>query len=242
MPFKRQDNIFILADMQLRKSQSNNSNQNNAKYANQNNAKSAKENTDNTMDFTNTTDRPHITTGWGFLKKFFRENKNGILKPLEIANSPNIPRRLRRSSLGDHSISNKNALRRKNSLKEVARKNSAINTNENLLYFAVVEKDFSTLNKLFANGNVDVNFMRPPGLASLHLACVTGHVKVIEVLTENGADIRLKTSSGLTPLQIANTFGHFEAAQYLILQGADSRDVQNGIVVNQMFNENVFDN
>lgn len=108
------------------------------------------------------------------------------------------------------------------------RKFSTANTQENLLHFAVLEKDIITLTKILDANKVDINFMRPPGLSALHQACVTGDVRVIKLLTQHGADLNLKTWSGLSPLQIATLFGHFEAAQLLIQEGANSIDVQNG--------------
>jgi len=191
---------------------------------------------------------PSPQSSWGFIRKLFRENKpSGVVKALDSpTDSPNIPRKLRRASLGDRGISTKNThiishkkentaaekaiiKQRKTSFGSARRKFSGTHSTENLLHYAVAEKDMATLNKLFQNAVIDINYMRTPGVSPLHLACIAGHLCVITLLTENGADLKLKTWSGLTALQIANMFGHFEVAQYLISQGADYRDVQNGV-------------
>ena len=224
---KRQDNVFIVADMQLRKDIELQKSDDSTKPT-QGDVEDLPVNNSNIM-------RPASPTGWGFLKKLFRENKStGMTKSMEVAsNSPNIPRKLRRASLADHGISTKQITvkkERRPSFSQSMRKlSSGSNAFENALHFAVVEKDLSTINKLLDNLKVDVNFMKPPGLSPLHLACVAGHLKVIKLLIDHGANLTLKTWSGLTSLQIANMFGHFEVCQYLIEKGADYRDVQNGV-------------
>jgi hypothetical protein len=55
---------------------------------------------------------------------------------------------------------------------------------------------------------------------SLHDAA-NGHVEVLTVLVELGADKEAKTANGVTPLHMAAINGHVEALTVLAQQGAD---------------------
>jgi len=56
---------------------------------------------------------------------------------------------------------------------------------------------------------------------TLHNACSTGHVDVVKLLLENGADIELRNNGGLTPLHIACfTGGNVEIVKILLAKGS----------------------
>jgi uncharacterized protein len=64
------------------------------------------------------------------------------------------------------------------------------------------------------------SLMRPNryGDTALHLAASQGHIQMVKLLVDSGAEIN---SSGWTPLQYAIYSGHLEIASYLIDKGAD---------------------
>ena len=106
-------------------------------------------------------------------------------------------------------------------------------TQENLLHYHVSHQDYSALEKLFSESadTIDINYMRPPGVAALHQACALGNVKIVSLLIQRGADLQQKTWSGLSPLKIAVLSGGFEVAQYLVSVGANSDDIKDGCQV-----------
>jgi ankyrin repeat protein len=69
-----------------------------------------------------------------------------------------------------------------------------------------------------------VNGISSHGLAPLHVACMTGHLKVVEwLLLEGGADVMPSASrpAGATPLHVAAHAGHFDIVKWLVRHGAD---------------------
>jgi ankyrin repeat protein len=59
------------------------------------------------------------------------------------------------------------------------------------------------------------------GLMALHCAAEHGHVEVLRVLLELGADKQAKASRGGTALHAAAFNGHVEAIKALVQMGAD---------------------
>lgn len=53
------------------------------------------------------------------------------------------------------------------------------------------------------------------GETALHIATREGHLPIVRLLVESGADIRLATHGGLRPLHIAAMFGHVDIVHYL---------------------------
>ena len=59
-------------------------------------------------------------------------------------------------------------------------------------------------------------------MTPLHYASQGGHVEVIKVLTDLGANTDMKTNgSGYTPLHLAASSGHRDCVQVLVEHGAD---------------------
>ena len=106
---------------------------------------------------------------------------------------------------------------------------------EVLLHHAITNENYSSLTKVLES-DVNVNSMRPPGIAPLHMACVTGNIKFVMALTDKGADINLKTSFGLSPLKLAFLFGHYDVSEHLITLGSDPNEIKDGVQADN-FNE-----
>jgi hypothetical protein len=68
-----------------------------------------------------------------------------------------------------------------------------------------------------------VNAVDAMGWSSLHRASLMGHVDVIALLIEAGADIELTTKNGETALYIAADHLHTEACELLLRSGASPR-------------------
>ena len=105
---------------------------------------------------------------------------------------------------------------------------SSFVSREVLLHHAVTNENLNGVLKVL-EGDVDVNHMRPPGIAPLHIACVAGNIKFVTALTEKGADVHLKTKLGLSPLKLAFLFGHYDVAEHLISQGSDANEIKDGV-------------
>lgn len=139
-----------------------------------------------------------------------------------------IRRRKKRESLDDCDISDSR------DTSKLTRTSSFV-SREVLLHHAITSENYNTLLKVLES-DVDVNYMRPPGIAPLHMACVAGNLKFVTALTEKGADIKLKTSIGLSPLKLAFLFGHYDVAEHLILMGSDPNEIKDGVQADN-FNE-----
>lgn len=63
------------------------------------------------------------------------------------------------------------------------------------------------------------------GMSLLHWACDRGHLEVVKLLLDRGADSDAKDAEGQTPLHYAASCGHQQVAELLLKQGA-SRDVK----------------
>ncbi|CAG8830153.1 22074_t:CDS:2, partial [Racocetra persica] len=59
------------------------------------------------------------------------------------------------------------------------------------------------------------------GLSLLHWACDRGHLDVVKLLVEKGADINLLTTGNETPLHYACISEHLDCARYLYKNGAN---------------------
>ena len=56
------------------------------------------------------------------------------------------------------------------------------------------------------------------------MACRKGHLEVVRLLVEAGADKDKAGNHGSTPLSIARSGGHYEIAKLLVEAGADDNE------------------
>ena len=94
------------------------------------------------------------------------------------------------------------------------------------LHVAAFENDLTTLKKLLAAKDVDLNvrleFRTFPGYTPLHMAAFEGHGKAVEMLASKKADLNLvETSKKRTALHLAAANGRTEAVKALVKAGAD---------------------
>ncbi|XP_066920575.1 ankyrin repeat domain-containing protein 39 homolog [Clytia hemisphaerica] len=130
----------------------------------------------------------------------------------------------KRESLDDCDI---NMHHRDSKESKLTRTSSCV-SREVLLHHAITNENYNSLTKVLES-DVDVNCMRPPGIAPIHMACVAGNLKFVMALTEKGADINLKTSFGLSPLKLAFLFGHYDVSEHLIQLGSDPNEIKDGV-------------
>ena len=65
------------------------------------------------------------------------------------------------------------------------------------------------------------NWNMPSGNTPLHEAAAYGHVGIVKLLLENGADVNRHNEGGVTPLHYAARHGHVNAMSMLLDHGAD---------------------
>ncbi|CAB4027706.1 ankyrin-3-like, partial, partial [Paramuricea clavata] len=59
------------------------------------------------------------------------------------------------------------------------------------------------------------------GNGPLHIACLAGQTKVVQILLDNGANVNLKAQNGFTPLYMASQENHVETVKLLLANGAN---------------------
>ena len=79
------------------------------------------------------------------------------------------------------------------------------------------------------NAGTDVNQKNSyDGSTALNHAAWHGHMEIVQLLLENGANTNAKRNDGWTPLHDAATQGHEEIAELLIANGADINTKDDG--------------
>ncbi|GMM56739.1 Hos4 protein [Maudiozyma humilis] len=91
------------------------------------------------------------------------------------------------------------------------------------LQIACDKGKLDTVRALLAAGEIDVNDQDNAGNTPLHEAALNGHLEVVRVLVEHGADpnVRSYEMFGDTPLIDASANGHLDVVSYLLAHGAD---------------------
>ncbi|KAL1421256.1 hypothetical protein MTO96_023232 [Rhipicephalus appendiculatus] len=77
------------------------------------------------------------------------------------------------------------------------------------------------------NNTSSVHERDAQGMCMLHWACDRGHLEIVELLLDKGADPEAKDEEGQTPLHYASSCGHLQVAELLLKRGAqrDTKDV-----------------
>lgn len=106
-----------------------------------------------------------------------------------------------------------------------------LSTDLNLLVSAAAEEDVKEVTRLFDKYNDNPSLLSltssfETGRTLLHRAAMKGHVRLIELLLERGADIQEKDCWGNLPLHAAAACGQTKAVEYLLASGA-SREAKN---------------
>ncbi|MBH9576847.1 ankyrin repeat domain-containing protein [Inhella proteolytica] len=89
---------------------------------------------------------------------------------------------------------------------------------DGLLLAAVKVGDFEAAQAAIAGG-ASKDAATPFGFTALHIAATAGHLPIVRLLVDNGADIDCRDSHGLSPLHQA--IGWPEVMQALLDSGAD---------------------
>ena len=94
--------------------------------------------------------------------------------------------------------------------------------NNDALFRQAVESGNTSRVQELLNEGVNIN-LKFKGLSPLHRACYEGHIGVVRLLVEHGADVNTKNSNGWTPLQVSCSMDmdRLEIAKILIQNGAD---------------------
>ena len=84
-----------------------------------------------------------------------------------------------------------------------------------------------TVRYLVGLKDVEVNHKKNNGVTALHCAVQKGHVDVVQVLIDAGADIDAKNEVGRSPLMFASIKGHLDVVKVLVEAGAGVRATNN---------------
>ena len=84
----------------------------------------------------------------------------------------------------------------------------------NNLIEAAKNNDTNRINSILNKGKVDINAKNKDGETALMLASSEGHLEMVKLLVENGANYT-------NALRLASREGHLEVVKYLIEKGAD---------------------
>lgn len=88
-------------------------------------------------------------------------------------------------------------------------------------FFAAARKGDAAAVKALLDGGVNVNSKTHYGATALSYACDKGHVEVVRLLIERGADVNVKdTFYGEVPLGWALSHGHAQVVKLLLDKGA----------------------
>jgi ankyrin repeat protein len=102
---------------------------------------------------------------------------------------------------------------------------AAIAQNTNEEFFAAARKGDAAAVKAFLDKGTDVNAKTQYGATALAYACDKGHVEVVRLLIERGADVNVRdTFYGEAPIGWASSKGYTEIVKMLLDKGARGVD------------------
>ncbi|TEB35145.1 ankyrin [Coprinellus micaceus] len=88
--------------------------------------------------------------------------------------------------------------------------------NDASIHGLTVSGDVARLKSLFElNSNLDINEKDQYGYTPLHLACDRGHLDVVKLLLEKGADRSIQDPDEFTPLELAEVAGRTDIVELL---------------------------
>lgn len=89
------------------------------------------------------------------------------------------------------------------------------------IVFAAYHGRLNCIAHLLAVTSETVNEKSERGRTALMAACQNGHLHVLQLLYEQGADVDAVTESGETAIMVASQYGHTEVVRFLLEQGAN---------------------
>lgn len=95
------------------------------------------------------------------------------------------------------------------------------NNNEQLFNLIRTNEPRDIEDLLKNNSNININQKNQHGSTPLILATYSGHLKIVKILIENGADINLTSNDKTTPLIWATVGSHTAIVRYLLNNNAD---------------------
>jgi len=91
--------------------------------------------------------------------------------------------------------------------------------------------DLNTTQLMLQKPNLNINYKKTDGwdkgYSSLHQACILGHLEVVKLLLNKGADVNIQDDLGVTPLHHACYKGHIVIVQVLLDFGASCNITSN---------------
>jgi hypothetical protein len=90
------------------------------------------------------------------------------------------------------------------------------------LHHCAINDLTTSVKRLLSIRNINVNMKDDRfGATPLHSAVMNGHIEIVRLLLQNGAEVNVRNIYGYTPLHWAAIFGHVDILHLLVENGAD---------------------